>query len=104
MEIKNLSQLKKAIEGRRSFVIVRHYVRPEFEGQIRQPSTIQTNGFYSVIEGDPSHPVSRFNDGKGSWFAYGKAADWIFENGLCKAFDHRAGGELRPVWEIRFVD
>lgn len=104
MEIKNLAQLKKAIQSRRSFVIVRHYVRPDFEGQIREPSTIQTNGFYSVIHGDPSHRVSQFNGGKGSWIEYGKAADWEFCGDLCKLFDHRDKGQRRPVWEIRFVD
>ena len=106
MEIKNLAQLKRAISGKSAFVIVKHYVRPDFEGQVRQPNVVQTNGFYSVIKGDQAHQVSQFNGGRGSWIDYGKAGDWEFEGGLCKKFDHRTNGtgERRPVWAIRFVD
>lgn len=105
MEIKNLAQLKRAIQAKQPFEIVRHYVRPDFEGQVRKPNVIQTNGFYSVILDHPEHPVSQFNGQKGSWIEYGKASDWMFENGLCKHFDRRTNGtgERRPVWEIRFV-
>ena len=105
MEIKNLAQLKREIQAKRPFEIVRHYVRPEFEGQIRKPNVIQTNGFYSVILDDPDHHISQANGQKGSWIDYGKASDWAFEDGLCKAFDHRGNGsgERRPVWEIRFL-
>jgi len=104
MEIKNLAQLKREIQAKRPFEIVRHYVRPEFEGQIRKPNVIQTNGFYSVILEDPDHPVSNMNGQKGSWIEYGKASDWGFEDGLCKLFDRRDRGQRRPVWEIRFCE
>lgn len=97
-EIKNLSQLKKAIEAKRPFVIVKHHIKPECEGQKRVPNKIQTNGFSSVIDGDPEHPVSKANNGKGYMFWYGKASDWKFEDGLCK-YTQRD----RPVWEIQFV-
>lgn len=46
--IKNLSQLKKAINEKKEFKIVRHYIHPDYEGQVRVPNIIQTNGFYSV--------------------------------------------------------
>lgn len=45
MEIKNLSQLKKAIKEGRKFIIKKHYIRSEYEGQIRKPNVVQTNGF-----------------------------------------------------------
>ena len=106
MEIKNLAQLKKAIGNKTPFVILKHYVRPEFEGQIRVPSVVQTNSFYSVIQGDPDHEVSKFNGGKGSWLEYGKASDWVFENGVCKQFvtfkDGFGNPQTRPIWEIKF--
>ena len=101
IEIKNLSQLKRAINAGTPFVILKHYIKPEFEGQIRKPSVVQTNGFYSVIHGDPEHPVSKFNEGKGSWLAYGNASGWSFEDGVCKLFDIK---KERPVWEIKFVE
>lgn len=33
MEIKNLSQLKRAIKEGRNFIIRKHYIRPEYDGQ-----------------------------------------------------------------------
>ena len=101
IEITNLSKLKKAIAARQPFVIIRHYIHEEYTGQVREPNVIQTNGFYSVILGDPSHEVSNYNQGRGSWLAYGKAADWTFENGVCKLFDSKFN---RPVWEIKFLE
>ena len=100
MEIKNLAQLKRASQSGSPFMILKHYVKPEFEGQVRKPSVVQTNGFYSVILDNPDHPVSNFNGGKGSWIEYGKASDWTFEDGVCKLYSSRKG---RPVWEIAFV-
>lgn len=94
MEIKNLAQLKRAINGRNAFEIVKHCRFPEWEGQVRIPNVTQTNGFYSVVQNDPSHKVSMFNDGKGSWLAYGKASEWKFENGTCC---------LNGIWEIKFI-
>ena len=103
MEIKNLAQLKRAVQSGTPFKILKHYVRPDFEGQVRKPNVVQTNGFYSVILDDPDHPVSKFNGQKGSWVDYGKASDWAFEGGVCKLFDHRDRGNRRPVWEIQFI-
>lgn len=93
--IKNLSQLKKAIKDGKRFKIVNHYRKPETIGQIRKPNVIQTNGFYSWIDGQPEHQVSRANHGKGYWLAYGKASEWKFEEGICK---------LNNVFDIMFID
>lgn len=94
MDIKNLAQLKRAINDKKAFEIVKHCRFPEWEGQTRVPNVVQTNGFYSVIPNEPNHKVSMFNDGKGSWLAYRKASEWKFEDGVC---------ELSGVWTIRFV-
>lgn len=102
MEIKNLSQLKKAIVSKTPFTITKHYIRPELDGQIRIPNVIQTTGFYSIVKDDPENAISKANNGKGYWLGYGKASDWLFENGTCTLYDHRNNGELRPVWQIRF--
>lgn len=95
--IKNLSELKKAIGEANSFTIIKHYIKPELDGQKRTPSKIQTNGFYSVVFGEPEHPVSLANGGKGYWAEYGKASDWSFDNGVCKQ-----SFRGREVWEIQF--
>ena len=106
MEIKNLSQLKRAVNEGHSFVILKHHLKPQFTGQWRKPSVIQTNGFYSVVADDPNHEVSNYNGGKGSWFPYGKASDWEFADGVCKSYVTRKSptGESvrREVWEIAF--
>lgn len=98
MEIKNLSQLKRAIKEGHKFIIIEHYVRPEYNGQIRKPNVIQTNGFYSIEDGKPDSKVSLANNKKGSWIKYGKSSDWKFENGICKQSFHG-----NDVWEIEII-
>ena len=95
--VKNLSQFKKAISARYAFKIVKHYIKPELSGQIRKPNKVQTNAFYSVVQGEPNNPVSLANDGKGYYLNYGKAGDWDFTGDTIKMY---AGGN--PVWEITF--
>lgn len=102
MEIKNLSQLKKAIAAKTPFTITQHFIRPDLNGQTRIPNVAQTTGFYSIVKDEPQNPISQANNGKGYWLSYGKASDWTFENGTCTLFDHRNNGELRPVWQIQF--
>lgn len=97
LDIKKLSQLKKAINNGRTFIIKKHYIKPEFTGQRRKPSVIQTNGFYSIIPDNCDSQVNTFNNCKGSWIAYGKASDWKFENGLCKQYCRE-----KEIWEIEF--
>ena len=97
--INNLSQLKKAINNGAMFTIIKHYIKPEYTGQIRKPNKIQTNGFYSIVTEEPENPVSKANDGKGSWIEYGKASDWTFENGICTQHYHGRG-----VWEIQVIE
>jgi hypothetical protein len=95
--IKNLAELKKAINSGCAFTIKAHYIKPELTGQQRCAAKTQTNGFYSVVPGEPEHPVSMANGGKGYWAEYGKASDWTFENGICKQ-----SFRGKEVWEIEF--
>lgn len=99
MEIKNLSQLKKAINNGAMFKIIKHYIKPEYAGQIRKPNKIQTNGLYSIVPGEPDNQVTKANGGRGSWIEFGKASDWTFENGICTQYCHG-----RAVWEITIVE
>ena len=94
MEIKNLAQLKRVIKDGRKFIIRKHYISSEYEGQIRKPNVVQTNGFYSIEDEKPDSKITLANNGKGSWIEYGKASDWKFEDGVCKQSN---------VWEIEFV-
>lgn len=98
MKIKNLSQLKRAIKSGCKFIIRKHYIKPEYEGQIRKPNVVLINGFYSIEDGNPDSKITLANNGKGSWIEYGKASDWKFENGICK--QSFLGKE---IWEIEFI-
>lgn len=83
MVIKNLSSLKRALQNGHKIRIVEHYYHPECTGQVRVPNVVQSNGVYSVVDGEPDSPVSLANDGRGFWFSYGRASDWEFADGMC---------------------
>ncbi len=101
MEIKNLSQLKKAIANRIPFTILEHNIHPGYTGQTRIANLVQTNGFYSIVKDDPESNVTKANYGKGCWLPYGKASDWSFEDGVCTLYTQRKGVK-EPVWTIKF--
>ena len=81
-EIKNLAQLKRALTVGTKFKMVNHW-HEDYIGQIRVVQGVQTNGIYSGIYGDPDNTLSKLNQGKGLWMAFGKAKEWHFENGVC---------------------
>lgn len=98
MEIKNLAQLKRVIKEGHKFIIRKHYIKPEYEGQIRKPNVVQTNGFYSIEDGKPDSKITLANNKKGSWIEYEKASDWKFENGICKQYFRE-----NAIWEIEVI-
>ena len=103
IKIRNLTHLKSVLKQGSCFEIVQHSLHPEFTGQIRQLSKVQTNGFYSTIYQDPTHKVSHANGGLGYWMAYQKASNWEFNGEICTCWrDTR--GYREKVWEIRVLD
>lgn len=94
MIVKNLSQFKREIKGGRNFKIIEHFIKPECNGEIRIPSVVQTNGFYSKIKDDATNR-SNSNYGKGIWIEYDKAKDYIFnEDGTIIQ---------KGVWKIKLL-
>ena len=89
MEIMNLNQLKKAMKALPAFEVIKHW-RPEYVGQVRRVTLANTQGFYSVIEGQPEHTLSRGNGGKGSYLEWDNAASWGFDSGVCSIYAHGA--------------
>ncbi len=85
MKICNLSQLKRVMKTCPKFEIVDH-CRPECIGQIRRVTLANTQGFYSGMEGQPEHTISRGNGGLGSMLWWDKAASWGFRDGLCTQY------------------
>lgn len=105
MEIKNLSQLKRAFAEHHDFEIVEHFLKPEMTGQVRRVNVLQTNGMYTHVVGGASassaSTINGWNDGKGSWLGFGKASDWCFCDGLCTQLQPKME---RKVWTIRVLD
>ncbi len=85
MDIRNLNQLKTVMKTCPKFEIVDH-CRLECIGQIRRVTLANTQGFYSSIEGQPEHTISRGNNGLGSVLWWDKAASWDFRDGLCTQY------------------
>lgn len=97
--IKNLSQLKKAIANKQKFLIIKHYVKDELSKQIRTPNVVQTNGFYSIVEDEPNNKVTLANNGKGYWYGYEKAKCYDFNEDSIM-FKFKDG---TPCMEIKFI-
>ena len=53
MRIKNLAQLKRVIQEKKELSSIREHRHEKFLGQKRVPNIVQSNGFYSVISGQP---------------------------------------------------
>ena len=87
--IKNLNQLKKALKNCPRLEIVGH-CRPECIGQIRRVSLTNTRNFYTVMDDQPEHSISRANGGEGFSLSWGKAGAWGFEDGICSIYERDA--------------
>lgn len=80
--IKNLNQLKKSLKAGTRFQITAH-CKKKWIGQIREVTVANTQGFYSVVPGEPGHVVSGCNGGRGSVLWWSKAPFWDFKDGIC---------------------
>lgn len=98
--IKNLSQLKKELVPGAKFEILEH-TRSECVGQTREINIANTQGFYSIIPGEPVHRISLANCGKGSWLAWSKAPYWSFEGDTATLYGDEAHTEEHLIMKIR---
>ena len=88
--IQNLSQLKKAIKAgvRQTCALPICF---DCIGEIRRVTLANTQGLYSVVDGQPDHAISKGNDGRGAILTWEKAGSWEFRDGLCtQYFTHEA--------------
>ena len=83
--IKSLNQLKKQFQKGTEFVITDH-CRPDYIGQRRKVTVSNTQGFYSIVPGEPEHKVSLANGGRGSVLWWSKAPFWQFKDGICEMY------------------
>ena len=63
--------------------------RPEYVGQIRRVTLSNRDTFYSVVEGQPDHEVSRRHHGRGSSLWLCNRQHIIIEGDVCKVYDCR---------------
>ena len=99
-EVRNLAQFKRAIGDGKRFQITKHFVHEYCEGQIRKPTKVQTNAFYSVVDGEPDSNVSKANGGLGYYMPFGKASNWEFTGETIMA----KGMKGTPIMQIKFID
>ena len=85
-DIKNLAQLKRLLTVGAEFEITSAF-RPEVVNQLRKVNYADTTGIYSIRPDAPDDRVTLANNGRGSYLAWGKSADWSFENGYCTAYN-----------------
>jgi hypothetical protein len=105
--VKNLAQLKRRLKAGTVFEIT-ECNRENYIGQRRRITSSDTQGFYSVIPGEPEHKFSLANKGKGLWHPWGKAPFWEFRKSdeSCAVF-HNVKGERKAdslIMRFRFVE
>lgn len=83
--IQNLSQLKKHLRKGTRFCVLAHG-RPECVGEHREVTYANSQGFYSIVPGDPECRTSLANGGRGSHLWWSKAPFWEFDNGVCTLY------------------
>lgn len=98
MEVKNFTQLKKAL-ATHCFEVVEHNVHPEYTGHVRFVAKMQTNGMYTHVLRNGDKAINGYNNGRGLWCEFGKAHDWELKGDLCTFF-----WRGNPVWTIRILD
>lgn len=85
MMIKNLSQLKRALQAGTRFEILQH-TKKDCEGEIRRVVSINTVSIHTVVDGQPEHKNSLANGGKGTALWFEKASEWEFHDGVCSVY------------------
>lgn len=88
MIIKNLSQLKKAMQPGMLVKVHQHAVHPDYAGQLRVVNKVQTNCTYQKLDQQPEAKFSTCNGGRGNRMDYGAAINYRFEDdGLIYWYD-----------------
>lgn len=100
--VKNLADFKRHIEPGTEIYVRSHSVHPDLEGLTRVVTRVQTNGFYSVIKGQPNNKWSTCNYGKGIRQDYEPASFYRFNGSTIQILDRRRGN--RPLCEIELYE
>ncbi len=79
--IKNLAQLKRAIQVGTEFEIINH-CRSSCIGEHRIVTFVNTLGFYSIVP----EKKTLSNENLGFFLEWGKAASWSFQDNICTQY------------------
>lgn len=88
MVLESLRQVMRILQENPRIEVTAHR-HPEYIGQIRRVTFSKQCSFYSVVEGQPNHEVSRRNHGKGSCLWLFNRRHVKFEGDICKVYDIR---------------
>ena len=102
-KIKNLSQLKKCLKAGTMLEVIGH-CRPECIGEMRKVTLANTQGFYSIVDGEP--PDSRLNqgnEGKGPVLHWSNAPFWAFQDGVCGLYSDKDHTEQNLIMAFRVL-
>ena len=91
LRIKNLAELKRCIRPGTELVATSHSKHPALVRLVRVVTEVQTNAYYSVVKGQPTHQYSTCNYGKGFRSDFEKASNYLFEGTTIKVLDRRSG-------------
>jgi len=83
--IRNLAQLKRAIQVGTEFKVINH-CRPSYIGEHRIVTFVNTLGFYSVV---PERKTLS-NEDLDLFLEWGKAANWDFQNNVCTQYRNKS--------------
>lgn len=79
--IENLAQLKRALQPGTQFRVLRH-AHESMVGLVKQVNIKQSDSVYVQLAGQPDHPSSTCNGGRGSWMPFSKAPFYTFNDGV----------------------
>ena len=82
MRVNNFREVHSVLKELPRIEVLEHR-NPVHNGEIRRVTLVQQCSFYSVIDGDPEHWVSRKNRGKGSDTWLGNSSCVEAEGDIC---------------------
>ena len=104
MQLESRRQILRIMQENPKIEITAHR-HPEYVGQLRRITISDKEGFYSVIDGQPEHELSRRNRGKGSYTGMWSTRHLLLKGDTCTVFNHRKKPEEKELLlAFRIID
>ena len=85
MQLESRRQILRIMQENPKIEITAHR-HPEYVGQLRRITMSNSDGFYSVIDGQLEHEVSRRHRGKGSYTYIGNSRFSKLDGDICTVY------------------